>query len=96
MVEEEEKKKKEKEEEEDDEEYCPGLEPLFFDEAEAVADHERQKQREHAKELHRQRKKAHWETKQRIYDYDPKQGRCIFTPTPLRRRPQHLRPRRGV
>lgn len=33
-------------EEYDDEEECAGLEPFFFDEAEAVADHERRMRRE--------------------------------------------------
>ncbi|KAK3137750.1 hypothetical protein QOZ80_5BG0456680 [Eleusine coracana subsp. coracana] len=77
---------KEEEKEEEGEE-CPGLEPLFFDEAEeAVAnDHERHKCREHEEE---QRQKAHANAEDRIYNnnydpihfvYDPKLGRINYT-----------------
>lgn len=54
------------------------MEPFFFEEAEAVADHERRMRREQEearKEEQRLRAvKAHWSTLAKISDYDPKQG----------------------
>ncbi|XP_062229093.1 uncharacterized protein LOC133926932 [Phragmites australis] len=65
-------------EEYDDEEECAGLEPFFFDEAEAVADHERRMRREQEaarkEELRVLAMKAINDVKARILDEDPKQG----------------------
>ncbi|CAL5060613.1 unnamed protein product [Urochloa decumbens] len=62
----------------EDEEYCPSLEPFFFDEAEAVADHERRLRREQEEaQKEEQRVRAANANKfvhAKILDYDPKQG----------------------
>ena len=67
----------------DEEAECAGLEPFFYDEAEAVADHERRvrSEQEEARleDLRKQRRQAY----DRSRDYDPKQGgrymtRCFF------------------
>ncbi|GJN36343.1 hypothetical protein PR202_gb25192 [Eleusine coracana subsp. coracana] len=59
-------------------EDCVDLEPFFFDEAEAIADHERQTRREqeeaHKKELRVSAAKANKAVRDAIRDYDPKQG----------------------
>ncbi|TKW24725.1 hypothetical protein SEVIR_3G068500v4 [Setaria viridis] len=64
-------------EEHDDEEECADLEPFFYDEAEAVADHERRKQREQKAARKEERRvwavKAHNAVMDSILDSDPKQ-----------------------
>ncbi|CAN6242853.1 unnamed protein product [Urochloa humidicola] len=63
----------------EDEEYCPGLEPFFFDEAEAVADHERRRE-QREQEAARKEERRVWAENinkavtNRILDYDIKQG----------------------
>jgi hypothetical protein len=70
-----------------DEEECAGLEPFFYDEAEAVADHERrvriEQEEARLEDLRKQRMQAY----DRIRDYDPKQGGHYFA---------DFRDRRGV
>ncbi|TVT99670.1 hypothetical protein EJB05_54959, partial [Eragrostis curvula] len=58
----------------DDEEWAE-LEPFFFDEAEAIADHARQAPREKLKTLRRQKIVT---TLDRIQQYDPKLGRVVY------------------
>ncbi|WVZ59426.1 LOW QUALITY PROTEIN: hypothetical protein U9M48_009571, partial [Paspalum notatum var. saurae] len=59
------------------------LEPFFFDEAAALADHKRRVQREqeeaHKKQLLEARRAAERAALDRIYDYDPKLGRPYYT-----------------
>lgn len=61
----------------EDEEICPDLEPFFFDEAEAVADHKRRLQRQqeeaHKEEQRVQAVNADRLARANILDYDPKQ-----------------------
>ncbi|CAL5024309.1 unnamed protein product [Urochloa decumbens] len=61
----------------EDEEYCPGLEPFFFDEAEAIADHERRlrRQQEEARKEERRvwAEKVNMAVRNSILDYDIKQ-----------------------
>ncbi|CAL4910729.1 unnamed protein product [Urochloa decumbens] len=65
------------EQHDDDEEEMPDLEPFFFDEAEAVADHERRLRRE--QEAARKEERRVWAVNvnkavmESILDYDPKQ-----------------------
>ncbi|KAK3137744.1 hypothetical protein QOZ80_5BG0456610 [Eleusine coracana subsp. coracana] len=56
----------------DDSDDCTDLEPFFFDEAEAIADHARRAGREKHKE-------KIMNALDRILEYDPKQGRVVFT-----------------
>ncbi|KAL6624412.1 hypothetical protein ACP70R_031733 [Stipagrostis hirtigluma subsp. patula] len=62
----------------DDEDECAVLEPFFYDEAEAVADHERRLRREREE---RQEKtiEANRAVKDSILDYDLDQGGKYFT-----------------
>ncbi|CAN6326407.1 unnamed protein product [Urochloa humidicola] len=66
-----------------EEETMPGLEPLFYDEAEAVAEHERRTRREQEKERERERRERRWKAHDaaidRLRDYDPKQGGEYYT-----------------
>ncbi|KAL6619824.1 hypothetical protein ACP70R_034963 [Stipagrostis hirtigluma subsp. patula] len=66
-----------------DDEECTGLEPFFYDEAEAVADHERRlrREQEEAREKARRQKRieADRAVKDSILDHDPKQGGKYFT-----------------
>ncbi|CAL5021945.1 unnamed protein product [Urochloa decumbens] len=65
-----------------DEEYAD-LEPFFFDEAEAVADHERRMRREQEEARRKEQEdhdlKVHNAAMDRIREYDPKLGRTYFT-----------------
>ncbi|KAL6861367.1 hypothetical protein ACP4OV_017067 [Aristida adscensionis] len=58
--------------------HCPGLEPLFYDEAATVADHERRRRKEEEEARENEelelRVRIHKATKKRITSYDPKQG----------------------
>ena len=68
----------------DEEAECAGLEPFFFDVAEAVADHERRMQIEQENEqekarLEDLRKQRMQQAYGRIRDCDPKQGGHYFT-----------------
>ncbi|RLM78408.1 hypothetical protein C2845_PM12G02210 [Panicum miliaceum] len=69
------------------EEHCPGLEPFFFDEAEAVADHERRMRREQEeaqkKEQRVQAANADKLAMAKILDYDPKQGGKYYNRFPF-------------
>ena len=66
-----------------DDEDCADLEPFFFDEAEAVADHERRMRREQEearrKEQREHDRKVHNAAMDRIREYEPKLGRATFT-----------------
>ncbi|CAN6353471.1 unnamed protein product [Urochloa humidicola] len=70
-----------------EEEMMAGLEPLFYDEAEAVAEHERRTRREqekarreeHERARRERRWKAHNAAIDRLRDYDPKQGGEYYT-----------------
>jgi len=63
-----------------DEEECAGLEPFFYDEAEAVADHERRVRSEQEEaRLEDLRKQRMQQAYGRIRDCDPKQGGHYFT-----------------
>ena len=66
-----------------EDEDCADLEPFFFDEAEAVADHERRMQREQEearrKEQREHDRKVHNAAMDRIREYEPKLGRTTFT-----------------
>ncbi|CAO2038337.1 unnamed protein product [Urochloa humidicola] len=67
----------------DDDEDCADLEPFFFDEAEAVADHERRMRREQEEARRKEQRdhdlKVHNAAMDRIREYDPKTGRTYFT-----------------
>ncbi|XP_066360256.1 uncharacterized protein [Miscanthus floridulus] len=72
---------------EEEEWECAGLEPFFFDVAEAVADHERRMQIEQENEQEKARLEDLLKQRRQAYDrsrdYDPKQGgrymtRCFF------------------
>ncbi|CAL4949392.1 unnamed protein product [Urochloa decumbens] len=62
-----------------DEEEWAGLEPFFYDEAEAVADHERRMRREQMQARLEELRKRGLEAYDRIQDYDRKQGGHYFT-----------------
>ncbi|KAL6619637.1 hypothetical protein ACP70R_034776 [Stipagrostis hirtigluma subsp. patula] len=66
-----------------EEEECSDLEPFFFDEASAVADHERRVRREQEaarkEELRALTLKAQIEGRASVRDYDPKQGGTYYT-----------------
>lgn len=55
-------------------EEWPGLEPFFFDEAAAVADHKVQLEREQEKEEEERRWQRKQATLSKIREYDPKLG----------------------
>ncbi|GJN04400.1 hypothetical protein PR202_ga21947 [Eleusine coracana subsp. coracana] len=63
-----------------DEEEFADLEPFFFDEAEAGADHERRTRRkqEEARKLRDLAAKSQMAVKDGLRDYDPKQGRLYY------------------
>jgi hypothetical protein len=67
----------------DDEEEFASLEPFFFDEAEAVHDHERQMQRLQEEERRKGQRdrdlKVHNAAMDKIREYDPKLGSTYFT-----------------
>ncbi|CAN6251585.1 unnamed protein product [Urochloa humidicola] len=67
----------------DDDEDCADLEPFFFDEAEAVADHERRMRREQEEARRKEQRdhdlKVHNAAMDRIREYDPKTGHTYFT-----------------
>jgi len=64
----------------DEEAECAGLEPFFYDEAEAVADHERRVRSEQEEaRLEDLRKQRMQQAYGRIRDCDPKQGGHYFT-----------------
>lgn len=69
---------KQRDDESEEENVDLELEPFFFDEAEAVADHERRMQREKAEALKEEQRvraaNAHKFALAKILDYDPKQG----------------------
>ena len=55
------------------------MEPFFYDEAEAVADHERRVRIEQEEARLEDRRKQRMQAYDRIRDYDPKQGGHYFT-----------------
>ncbi|CAO2183791.1 unnamed protein product [Urochloa humidicola] len=61
-----------------DDEECPGLEPFFYDETEAVADHERRMQREQVQARVEELRKRGLAAYDQIQDYDRKQGGHYF------------------
>ncbi|PUZ75724.1 hypothetical protein GQ55_1G228700 [Panicum hallii var. hallii] len=66
-----------------DDEDCADLEPFFFDEAEAVADHERRMRREQEEARRKEQRehdlKVHNAAMDRILEYEPKLGCTTFT-----------------
>ncbi|CAL4975985.1 unnamed protein product [Urochloa decumbens] len=77
-----------------DEEVWAGLEPFFYDEAEAVVDHERRMRREQEQARLEELRKRGLEAYDRIQDYDRKQGGHYFTRSYMAL--QRIRHRRGV